>query len=538
MPPETFRIHGKVEEFGLGAGLAGVAILVERYDEKNLSSLTPKTQVATATTSGAGTFSFQVDKSGSYRVTAQKEGYLLPGSPMDGYSHSAEFTLDATAPSKELTFQFARPAELSGTVIDLDTEQPVEGAPITIGQFGYVSGQRYLIPSGSSATTGPQGRFTLYGLVPSAHVLMVGPRLRSPYDLRDRQDLKKLDIGDRFLPKFTDKDLDTVDMDYETTYWPGGSSLANAAPLTLPSASKIDLGILGVRQVPKYRVVVSLAGSSCDGIDKAAVSVKATAVPIVFATPVLGAIPCGGSALFRGFSPGEYEFEVVATNKPGKPDLTAAAKLQVDHGPSRIDIPLLRGANIEGSAAPAEGAKVSSYDGIRLLLQPTGYGAVRHALIPIDSAGKFTIENVAMREYRLRATGIPETHYLQQVLYNGIPVVDQRITLNSADPAHSLELIFDDKPAAIIGAVTVYSNPLPFAHFVAAPWPAPPGLELFHSLRTATANERGRFSIAGLAPATTAFLPSPPNKGDPFKSPTNWNAFSPTRKQSRSPGSK
>jgi hypothetical protein len=514
-PPELLKIQGKVEEFGLGAGLAGVEVFVDRYDEKPLSSLTPKKQVAASTTSSTGTFSFEFDKSGTYRVTVQKEGYLLPGSFMDGYNHSAEFALDATTPTKELTFHFARPAEVSGTVIDLETELPVEGVPINIGQFGHSAGQRFLTPASPSAITGPQGRFTLSGLVPSAHVLMVGPRLRSPYDLRSRPELKKLGIEDRFLPEFTDKDREAIDMDYETTYWPGGSSLANAAPFTLPSASKIDLGILGVRKVAKYRVVVSLAGSSCEGIDKANVSVKSTA----FATPILGSIPCGGSALFRGFSPGEYEFEVVATNKPGKPDLTATAKVQVDHGPSQIAIPLLPGAKIAGSVVPADGAKFNSYDGIRLLLQPTAYGAIRHGLIPIDSAGKFSFENVAMREYRLRASGVPETHYLQQVLYNGIPIADQRITLNTAAPAHSLELIFDDKPAAITGTVTASSKPLASAHIVVVPWPAPPGVELFISQRTATANEKGRFSIAGLAPGDYRILAVPPDQKRSLQTP-------------------
>ena len=98
------------------------------------------------------------------------------------------------------------------------------------------------------------------------------------------------------------------------------------------------------------------------------------------------------------------------------------------------------------------------------------------------------------------------------MLYNGIPVVDQRITLNTAAPAHSLELIFDDKPAAITGTVTASTKPLASAHVVLAPWPAPPGLELFTSLRTATANEKGQYSIAGLAPGNYRVLAVPPDQ--------------------------
>jgi hypothetical protein len=172
----------------------------------------------------------------------------------------------------------------------------------------------------------------------------------------------------------------------------------------------------------------------------------------------------------------------------------------VDHHDTSISITIPKAVFIIGVARPAEGAKLPDLACVRLRLEPTTYSLIRHGPIPLTAAGQFKIENVSMREYRLRVSDIPYTHYLQEVRYNGIPVPDRVFTLNNGAPEHAMELIFDDRPAAIAGSVKVDGKPVPQAHVVLAPLPLPEGGEFFAAMRSATADDNGNFALVAIPP--------------------------------------
>lgn len=81
---QSFVLSGKVQELGLATGVDAVVIVVERYDGKVESSLSPKQQIATLTTGVSGAFSLPLVESGTYRITVQKDGYVAPGGALFG----------------------------------------------------------------------------------------------------------------------------------------------------------------------------------------------------------------------------------------------------------------------------------------------------------------------------------------------------------------------------------------------------------------------------------------------------------------------
>jgi hypothetical protein len=132
-------------------------------------------------------------------------------------------------------------------------------------------------------------------------------------------------------------------------------------------------------------------------------------------------------------------------------------------------------------------------------LKPIAYGAIRHALIHIGSDGKFRVEGAAIREYRLLISGIPATHYLKEVRYNGQPQAGTIFSMDRYALAHSLDLVFDDKPAALTGVVKNDDKTIEQPHVVLVPSPCKDP-EVYLVMLTVAGDESGRFNFAGLAP--------------------------------------
>jgi len=501
--PEPFQIRGVVEESGLERGLAGVQVTVELFEGRALSSATPRKLVASGSTDAGGRITFAVEASGTYLVRAQKEGYAASGSPLDGFLESAQFELGQETPAKDLRFRLGRPAEIAGQVIDGDSREPVPGLPVAAYNFGYRFGEPMLILAGG-ATTDAEGRFSFTGLRPGQYMVAIGSRMRNFLELRDRPELEALGVTDQVMTKFSESDRDKTDLDYDTSYWPGGGGFATASQMSVASGGKADFGVLLVRKVQKQRAVLSVAGSDCSQFETVGFSVQREGDRPGAASPIMGNMKCGMSAIVRGLAPGGYDLELRGSVRDKtKPMVTAYAKFQVDHGgATSISVPLPRGVVLEGRVSLADGAKEADLSALRVGLRPSGFGAIRHALIPVGKDQRFVVENAGGRAYRLWPTGVPESHYVASLRYNGIPVDGDEFAVNLSAPAQTLELVLDDKPAFIAGQVRDEQKPARDAQVWLAPWPQTVGADMAFAMRSAMSDASGSFSLAGLAPGT------------------------------------
>jgi hypothetical protein len=107
-------------------------------------------------------------------------------------------------------------------------------------------------------------------------------------------------------------------------------------------------------------------------------------------------------------------------------------------------------------------------------------------------------------------------HYIKEVRYNGLVVSDSTFVVDGS-PGR-LEVILDDKPAAIGGVVEVDGNPLSKASVVLTSWPMPSD-GMLSSLKKATGSASGNFRFGGLPPGDYRIVAVAPEAKDKLDEP-------------------
>ena len=229
-------VRGTVAEFGTTppSPLVGADVLL--YEFRNVDGVYSRVRVATALSDGHGDFSIKPDHPGTYFIEAKKATYLT-AEDLDGYTplpccFNAESSLviEAGKQLDELRFTLVRPGALSGRVID-DQDKPVSG--LTLSTMG--------VGRSMTAKTDKDGVFTFPLVLPGPTKVRVGPE-------------------DRPRPSTTGvskEDLDVVERDVETTYWPGGATDAKLAlPISVIPGATVNLPTIRIRNAPYYRAVL------------------------------------------------------------------------------------------------------------------------------------------------------------------------------------------------------------------------------------------------------------------------------------------
>jgi hypothetical protein len=497
-PPSEKVVHleirGRVVEFGGSQGIGDAEVTMERYKGPAVSSFVERSRVGTAKTDVSGSFVFDLESPGTYRLTVAKDGYGQPGGTLDRVNWtSTDISVDTDRPTGDVRFVLARPGEIAGRVVDGDTQKPVAGMDVRLLQHGYVRGRVWFMPGGQ-AITDAKGRFVAPKLPPTDYVIVLQPRIRYARDLERNPTIQ----GEaRMLTEFSEKDLKTVDHDYDSTYWPGGPDATDAFPVALGSGAQIDVGLLTVSKVPKYRVRVSVLGEPCSPGERVVLNVAKPSNTVADGT--VGAAPCGQEVLIRGFAPGSYQLEVSA----GREKRGWVPFRIVDENLA-IAVPISRGVDIDGRVLISEGASRPDFQSMKILLAPLGW-AVQNEPGTADAAGHFTISNVLARDFKLLVSGVPKTHYMKEIRYNGRRLTDDILAVDGHAQAHSLELILEDKPAVVVGAVTDDDKPIRRPYAVLVRWP-PNSRDMFSSVSGVLGDESGRFQFAGLAPGDYRLL--------------------------------
>jgi hypothetical protein len=106
---------------------------------------------------------------------------------------------------------------------------------------------------------------------------------------------------------------------------------------------------------------------------------------------------------------------------------------------------------------------------------------------------------------RIVVSDLPANFDVKEIRYNAGAVTDNLVALNANAPVHVLEIVIDDKPARIDGAVADGDKPVARALVILLKWPV--SIEdVFPSVRSTAADEDGRFQFAGLAPGEYRLL--------------------------------
>jgi hypothetical protein len=477
-------VTGVVKEMGTNQPIEGATVKINIVPDPRPQFVTAQTYAKpdmTLTTAIDGSFSFDMPRFGSVRITASKDGFG-PGAPMlKPPTEFAEVTVDKDHPKKSAKLSLARPAVIIAHVIDEETRKPVAKVPLAVLQNGYLSGTRRLIPAvGSRAESDAEGLFTSSKLAPGEYMLQVRPE--------SQQD------GAVQLV-FAKEDFDKTDSDFARTHWPGGKDLDAAIPVKLRSGDKLDIGTVTVHPTKLYRVKFSVNSASCEPGEMVQVS---RVVRTGMATNQTNStdVPCRGQFLVTRLQPGIYWFEF-RTGKRKLPAIErASVKVEVVDKNVEAKAMLSRGIDIAGRFTVEKGASKPNWKKLTMLLAPLGAVPIMSEIpAPPDEEGRFQFVNASAREYRFNINGLPSGYYVKEIRYNGISQAPGWLTLSEGALSQSVEVIVDDKPAAVTGKVKDGEG----AQVVLVSWP-PNKLDYRSSSRTATADADGKFQIMNLPP--------------------------------------
>lgn len=491
--PAQPEIRGAVIEDGVLQPVANVEVSLIRLPTEGpriISAAIPRDVIQTTKTGATGTFVFKIDKLGDYRVEIQKEGFR----PAPSSSTSISVTLNDEHPDSEIKFVLVRPAELSGRVVDDETDKPVPMLRVFVAQRRYLCGRATNLGGATgSATTDAEGRFVVAGLQPGGYVLRLGSRMYTQGAAQAFPEAAKYGVA-RLLTEFSDDDLKAVTWDYEQTWWPGGGDLQTASPIPLPSGATINVGKVPAKKRRVYSVRVSVVASTCTA--NTAIQVDVTGSSL--GTGV-GRVPCGKDFLMRGYPPGSYRLEAVVDGGNRNTRERGSVPFDILDENIKLSVPVIRGVDVDGKIVLAEGARAPDLKKLDLRL----VGWVNNAdevSNKVDGQGRFRIVNVAIRDQQLYISGLATPHYVKEVRYNGSPVPDNIVPMDGRAPSHLLEIVVDDKPAAIMGTVTRSDRPVSQPHVVLMKWPLSANDPYLFGMRTASGDKDGKFQLVGLPP--------------------------------------
>jgi hypothetical protein len=297
-----------------------------------------------------------------------------------------------------------------------------------------------------------------------------------------------------------EKELDTVDLDYEQIYWPGGATLDTVLPIRVDSGAVINAGTIVLRRIPYYRLRVLLPAATCAPGDRLSVGVAEG--PWKYTG--LGLIPCDEDFWVRGFAPGAYKLEIVTEGRSRGSRVRGAAAFDIQKENRSAQIALVRGVDVDGQVTTVEGAWKMPLDTMKIFIDPVEAGLYAdEGPVSPDESGKFKIVNAMPAEHRLKISGVPSSHYVKEVRYNGIALRGNmrrlKLVLEPSAVSHSLEIVVDDKPATITGSVTDRDRAVAEPSVVLVPWPLSSAEAAWPVLKAA-GDEDGKFKLTGLAP--------------------------------------
>ena len=189
------------------------------------------------TTNAGGRFKLNPPGFGAYRVRVQKEGYLDAAPLNAGRTSETTVTLTSEKSRADSKLLLARPGEIAGKVLDDQSKEPLDGLDLAAYLVFYSHGMRRGLPVGF-AVTRDDGSFVVKNYGPGTYVVM--PRFR-PWG------------PSRIVKEFKAEDAGIIDPGYETRFWPGGTDLASALPVTIRSGDRIELGDLRATQTRFFK---------------------------------------------------------------------------------------------------------------------------------------------------------------------------------------------------------------------------------------------------------------------------------------------
>lgn len=438
---------------------------------------------AAIATDATGRFTFEGLQPGSYRLGAQKPGFLTTQyGARRGGTRGTPIQLDPGA-EKQVEFKILPQGVIAGRVVDEDGD-PVANVEVTANRL--TQSTRNQGPSPSTQTN-DLGEFRLPNLPTGKYYVMANF------------------VGRRFGERLQIAKAATEERDYAPTYFPGSLDTASAAVLEVAPGREVS-GI----QIPLQKTAVFRVRG------KVIVNSGAPQNLSVFLAPKRrggGMGGMGGGFFGRGMGPGAFSrvrpdgaFEITGV-RPGAYNLTATA---MDRGPRSMGrSPIEVSGDIDNAVVTisppislngsikVEGVSETNFTSGRVLIRMTESMGPGDFGSQVGTDGTFKIENLRPEKGIVIPFNFPDNLYLRSVRLANQPVTGE-LDLSTVANGAALQLTFSQGAATVEGTVKEKDQPAAGIQVSILPDPMDPASAW--RIKQATTDPNGAFTITGLAP--------------------------------------
>ncbi|MDQ6700720.1 MAG: carboxypeptidase regulatory-like domain-containing protein [Acidobacteriota bacterium] len=466
-PPEKGALEGQIVDAITGAPVKKAQITLRRIESRNASG-------SGTSTDAAGHFAMQNIEPGRYRLWAERNGFVRQEYGARGAGRQGTvLTLDPGKHITDIALRLTPHSTVTGTIVDEDAE-PIAGVSVQMLKHSYRNGRKQLTPAGF-AQTNDLGEYRVFGVPPGRYY--VAAIYRQPFGIVDRTAKPS--------PTPTEEQV------YAPTYYPGATDVSSAAPVELKAGNQLSGVNLTLRKMHAVRIrgsigaagSVSLRPRDSGGAD--------------FNRNVTRVRDSSGAFELRGVLPGAY----ILSAQTGDRDHSNTARLPLNVGANDIEgirITPAPAGNITGQVR-SEGDVPANLAALHVYLNAQDAGSNSGAA---DSAvkpnGAFLLEEVGPGDYVPSVVGVPDGFYLKSMRFGDREVLDTGLDLSNGG-AGALEVVLGAGGGSIEGVV---SGPKPAAAAGATVVliPEPSRREQRYRYKTATADQAGKFKLAGIAP--------------------------------------
>jgi len=444
-----------------------------------------------ASTDTAGVFRIQNLQAGTYRVMAERAGFVRGG----GSRSSATVALSAGQKLEGFLIELTPQAVVAGRVTDEDGD-PMMSATVQLWQVSYRRGKKQLAQV-EGAGTNDLGEFRLAGINAGRYYLSATRSRRGSA---------------------------SGDVDYVTHYWPGALEPASAGVIELTAGQQMTNVEMRLARVGVARIRGQVHGAPASGARGGGVMVFLHPADPMLASSDRRPVPVNpkdGSFEIRGARPGAYT--LVAMQSGRGQQMSARLEMTVPAGlTDGVELTLQPGIRVTGQFG-AEG-EAPAWKGVSVQLIPEdSWKSPSGARAGED--GAFAAQEVlSAGRYRIVVQGLPEGYWLKSARFGSQEVYPAGLELAAASAAE-LQIVVASGAGRVEGLVrNGRSDPAAGAYVVLAPddaarrWP--------ESFRTGPADAGGSFRFTNLAPGRYRLLAFEELEQGAYQDPELWVKFS------------
>lgn len=428
-----------------------------------------------------GRFLFEDLAPGTYLLSAEKAGFL--------HEYYGSVALAAGQHLKDLEFKLTPQAVIAGRVLD-DEGEPAGQAVVNVSRLA--GSRSRSMPTGGGQTN-DLGEFRIAELAPGRYVLGATPT-GGPQ------------IGQTAEPR-SDKPEEAL----ATTYYPGVLDLAAASAVEVKAGQQLTGIDINLQKTRVYRVEGRIAGltpaRSARNLNLSVTPREHEDMSTVFLTGGAGGgVKPDGSFELVGVRPGAYYLTMYERADMGRPAVVGRIPIDVaDAGLKGVVVPIIEPLQVSGTMRVEGEPKKLSLDALRVMLRQADGASYGNRPAAVNPDGSFKIGGLMPDRYSVMLMGVPETAYLKSVRLGKQEASDSSVDLSQAQGAAVIELVLGTNPGSVEGTVRQDAKPVPGSVVALVPDSVPA-----MRLKTASADQNGKFTLRGVAPGDYKLYAWPP----------------------------